>query len=72
MADVPCRQSSVIGLNIAHITKKGNYFGYDGGPLHTGAKSRDHDILRAHKKVSEGRPNAPPKSSCSVVTDPQV
>ena len=41
------------------------------GPLHTRAKSRDHDIVRAQKKVSKGRPNTPPKS-CSVVTDPQV
>ena len=41
------------------------------GPLHTQAKSRDHEIVRAQKKVSKGRPNTPPKS-CSVVTDPQV
>ena len=41
------------------------------GPLHTRAKSRDHDIVRAQKKVSKGRPKAPSKS-CSVVTDPQV
>ena len=41
------------------------------GPLHTRAKSRDHDIVRAQKKVSKGRPNTPPKS-CSVVMDPQV
>ena len=40
-------------------------------PLHTQAKSHDHDITRAQKKVSKGRPNTPPKS-CSVVTDPQV
>jgi len=32
------------------------------------AKSRDHEIVRAQKKVSKGRPNAPP----SVVMDPQV
>ena len=41
------------------------------GPLHTRAKSHDHEIVRAQKKVSKGRPNTPPKS-CSVVTDPQV
>jgi hypothetical protein len=41
------------------------------GPLHTQAKSRDHEIVRAQKKVSEGRSKAPPKS-CSVVRDPQV
>jgi hypothetical protein len=41
------------------------------GPLHTRAKSRDHEIVRAQKKVFKGRPNTPPKS-CSVVTDPQV
>ena len=40
-------------------------------PLHTQAKSRDHEIVRAQKKVSKGRPKIPPKS-CSVVTDPQV
>jgi hypothetical protein len=45
--------------------------GYMLGPLHTRAKSRDHDIVRAQKKVSKGRPNTPPKS-CSVVTDPQA
>ena len=41
------------------------------GPLHTRAKSRDHEIVRAQKKVSEGHLKPPPKS-CSVVTDPQV
>ena len=41
------------------------------GPLHTHAKSCDHDIVRAQKKVHEGRPKAPPKS-CIVVTNPQV
>jgi hypothetical protein len=41
------------------------------GPLHTQAKSRDHEIVRAQKKVSKGRPKTPSKS-CSVVTDPQV
>ena len=35
------------------------------------AKGRDHEIVRAQKKVSEGRPNTPP-TSCSVVTDPRV
>ena len=41
------------------------------GPFHTRTKSRDHEVMRAQKKVSKGRPNTPPKS-CSVVTDPQV
>ena len=41
------------------------------GPLRTQAKSRDHEIVRAQKEVSKGRPNTPPRS-CSVVTDPQV
>ena len=27
------------------------------GPLHTRAKSRDHEIVRAQKKVSKGRPS---------------
>ena len=35
------------------------------------AKSRDHEIVRAQKKVSKGHPKAPPKSF-SVVTNPQV
>ena len=35
------------------------------------ATSHDHEIVRAQKKVSKGRPKAPPKS-CSVVMDPQV
>ena len=39
--------------------------------LHTRAKSRDHKIVRAQKKVSKGRPKTPP-NSCTVVTDPQV
>ena len=43
----------------------------DVGPLHTQAKSRDHEIVRAQKEVSKGCPNTPPKP-CSVVTDPQV
>jgi hypothetical protein len=41
------------------------------GPLHTRAKSRDHEIGRAQKKAPKGRPDTPPKS-CSVVTDRQV
>jgi hypothetical protein len=41
------------------------------GPLCTRAKSRDHEIVRAQKKVSKGRPKTPPKSY-SVVRDPQV
>ena len=41
------------------------------GPLHTRAKSRDHEIVRAQKKVSKGHPNTP-RNSHSVVTDPQV
>ena len=41
------------------------------GPLHTRAKSRDHEIVRAQQEVSTGRPNTPPRS-CSVVTGPQV
>ena len=41
------------------------------GPLHTQAKSRDHEIMRAQKKASKGHPNIPPKS-CSVVMDSQV
>ena len=41
------------------------------GPLHTWANSRDHEIVRAQKKVSKRRPKTSPKS-CSVVTDPQV
>ena len=39
--------------------------------VHTRAKSHDHDIERAQKKVPKGRANTPPKS-CSVVTDPPV
>jgi hypothetical protein len=39
--------------------------------LHTQAKNRDHDIVRAQKKVSKRRPKTPPKS-WSVVRDPQV
>ena len=35
------------------------------------AKSRDHGIVRAQKKVSKGCPNTLSKS-CSVVPDPQV
>jgi hypothetical protein len=35
------------------------------------AKSRDHEIVRAQKKVSKGRPKTPPKS-CNVVAEPQV
>ena len=34
-------------------------------------RARDHEIMRAQKKVSKGRPKAPPKS-CGVVTDPRV
>ena len=41
------------------------------GPLHTQAKSPDHEFVRAQKKVSKGHPNTPP-NSCSMVMDPQV
>ena len=40
-------------------------------PLHTQAKSCDYEIVRAQKKVSEGRPKTPPKA-CRVVANPQV
>ena len=40
------------------------------GPLHTRVKSCDHDIVRAQKKVSKGRPKTRPKSR-RVVTDPK-
>ena len=43
----------------------------DCGPLHTRAKSRDREIVRAQRKVSKGRPKTSPKS-CSVVTVLQV
>jgi hypothetical protein len=39
-------------------------------PSHT-AKSRDHEIVRAQKKVSKGRPNTPAKLR-SVVMDPRT
>jgi hypothetical protein len=38
------------------------------GSLHTQAKSRDHEIVRTQKKVSQGHPKTPP-ISCSVVMD---
>jgi hypothetical protein len=41
------------------------------GPLHTRAKSRDHEIVGAKRKCPMAVPRPPPKS-CSVVTDPQV
>jgi len=41
------------------------------GHFYTQAKSRDHETVRAEKKVLQGRPNTPP-ISCSVVTDPKV
>ena len=44
----------------------------DLGPLHTQAKSRDHVMVRAQMKVSNGRPKTPPTSCSSVVTDPWV
>ena len=40
------------------------------GPLHTWAKSDDHEIVRAQKKVSKGYPKDTSKI-CSVVTCPQ-
>ena len=39
--------------------------------LHTQAKSSDHEIVRAQKKVSKGRPKTAPKSA-NMVTDFQV
>ena len=44
---------------------------YQVGPVHTWAKSGDHEIVWAQKKVSKGRPKTLP-ISCSVVTDPQL
>jgi hypothetical protein len=46
-------------------------FGHNLGPLHTRAKSRNREIVRAQKKVSKGHLKTPPKS-CSVATEPQV
>jgi hypothetical protein len=40
--------------------------------LYTRAKSRYHEIVRAQKKVSEGRPNTPATSCSSVLMDLQV
>ena len=47
------------------------------GPLHTRAKSHDHKIVRAQKKVSKGRPNISKIMWCghgssSVVWSPYV
>ena len=44
---------------------------FHSGPLHTRAKSRDHEVVRAPKKVSKGCSKTPSKS-CSVVTGFQV
>ena len=41
------------------------------GSLHIRVKIRDHEMVRAQRKVSKGRPYTPPKS-CSVVMDPRV
>ena len=41
------------------------------GPLHTRAKSRDHENMRAQMTMSKGRPKTLPKS-CSVIKDPQM
>jgi hypothetical protein len=41
------------------------------GPLHTRAKSHDHEIVRAQKKASKGHLKTPLKS-CSVFTNLQV
>jgi hypothetical protein len=45
--------------------------GFELSPLHTQGKSRDHEIVRARKKVSKGCPNTLPEL-CSVVINPQV
>ena len=44
------------------------------GPLRTRAKSCDHEIVRAQKKVSKGRPNVPTHlpNRVGMVTDPQI
>jgi hypothetical protein len=41
------------------------------GPLHTRAKSRNHESVGAQKKVSNGRSKTRP-ISCGLVTDSQV
>ena len=61
------RQTQIKAITVAHA----NPWDMMLGPLHTRIKSRDHEIVRAQKKVSKGRPNTPSKS-CSVVMDPQV
>ena len=48
-----------------------NQFMSNRGPLRTRAMCRDHEIVRARKKLSKGRPNTP-LESCHVITDPQV
>jgi hypothetical protein len=41
---------------------QGHGFPWVSVPLHTRAKSRDHEIVRAQKEVIKGPPNTPPKS----------
>ena len=54
-------------LKELHLWPKYAYW----GPLHTRAKSRNHEIVRAQMKVSKGHPKTLPKLR-SVVMDPQV
>jgi hypothetical protein len=58
-----CGKKEIVTQTTSHVALRAT--------SHTSPKSRDHEIARAQKKVCKGRPNIPPKSYCSVVTDPQ-
>ena len=47
------------------------HISYNLGPLHTRAKSRDHETCESPQKMSKSQPKTPPKSG-NVVTNPQV
>ena len=59
--DTPCAQqiSQDMGANLTLAWNRIGRRFKPPGPLHTRAKSRDHEIVRAQKKVSKGRPKTP-------------
>ena len=71
MCYVKCQNVNIVTLKSHLCWQIVSYWQSADVTLWKRSKSRDHEIVRAQKKVSKGCPKTPPKS-CSVVIDPQV
>ena len=65
------RSNNLLDKELVQTHFSCDYQSEDRGMHKVRAKSRDHEIMRAQKKVFKGRPSTPPKS-CNVVMDSPV